>query len=99
MTLPLAGEQPLKFFSNLTPVSDTRLKEEVIEAEVLGQRQLLPGPLARTRTLFVTCARAATQTHRPQELRRDPVPTPHPRFGILSPLSSSASGTSTRTCW
>jgi len=53
-TLPLAGVQPLKFFSNLTPVSDTRLKEEVIEAEVLGRRQLLPGPLARTRTLFVT---------------------------------------------
>ena len=102
VTLPLAGEQPLKFFSNLTPVSDTRLKEEVIEAEVLGQRQLLPGPLARTRTLFVTCARAATQTHRPQELRRDPARPgrpPHPRFGILSPLSSSAPGTSTRTCW
>ncbi|EOD09020.1 hypothetical protein EMIHUDRAFT_452937 [Emiliania huxleyi CCMP1516] len=54
VTLPLAGVQPLKFFSNLTPVSDTRLKEEVIEAEVLGRRQLLPGPLARTRTLFVT---------------------------------------------
>ena len=66
VTLPLAGVQPLKFFSNLTPVSDTRLKEEVIEAEVLGRRQLLPGPLARTRTLFVTCARHRTLTPHPQ---------------------------------
>lgn len=54
LTLPLAGEQQLRFFSNLSPVSDTRMREDVIETEVLGQRQLLPGPLARKRTLFVT---------------------------------------------
>ena len=31
-----------------------RLREDVIEAEVFGQRTLLPGPLARSRTLYIS---------------------------------------------
>jgi len=37
-----------------TQVSSVRLREELVEAEALGQRMLLPGPLARTRQLFIT---------------------------------------------
>lgn len=48
------GEQTIQFRSNLKPLSGLRLKEEVIELEVLGQKLLLPGPLARTRQLYVT---------------------------------------------
>ena len=35
-------------------VSSVRLREDVIEAEIFGQRTLLPGPLARSRTLFIS---------------------------------------------
>jgi len=46
--------QMLKLRSNLWQVSSVRLREELVEAEALGQRMLLPGPLARTRQLFIT---------------------------------------------
>eukprot|EP00967_Tisochrysis_lutea_P117088 scaffold189124_cov27-Tisochrysis_lutea.AAC.2 len=55
VTLLIQGnEQIVQFRSNLKPVSGVRLKEEVIEVELLGQRLLLPGPLSRTRQLYVT---------------------------------------------
>lgn len=41
-------------FSNLQQVSSVRLREDVVEAEVFGRRTLLPGPLARSRTLFIS---------------------------------------------
>jgi hypothetical protein len=47
-------ERTAQLFSNLVPVSGVRLREDVIEAEILGQRSLLPGPLARSRTIFIT---------------------------------------------
>ena len=43
------NEQELRFFSNLQPASGVRLKEDIVEAEVLGRRSPLPGPLARSR--------------------------------------------------
>lgn len=39
--------------ANLMPSSDVSLRESFVEADVLGQRSLLPGPLALSRTLSV----------------------------------------------
>ena len=39
--------------SNLSVRSDVCLREEFVEAEVVGQRALLPGPLAFARSLYV----------------------------------------------
>ena len=46
--------QQLRFFSNLRQVSDVRLNEDIVDVEVGGNRVALPGPLARSRTIFVT---------------------------------------------
>jgi len=46
--------QQLRFFSNLRQISDVRLNEDIVEAELGGNRVTLPGPLARSRTIFVT---------------------------------------------
>mmetsp|Transcript_3122 Transcript_3122/g.6099 ORF Transcript_3122/g.6099 Transcript_3122/m.6099 type:complete len:262 (+) Transcript_3122:41-826(+) len=50
----LGEKREARLFSNLQQVSSVRLREDVIEAEVFGQRSLLPGPLARSRTLYVS---------------------------------------------
>lgn len=39
--------------ANLQPRSAVALREDFVEAEVLGQRSLLPGPLALSRSLYV----------------------------------------------
>jgi len=48
------GEQPITLRANLVARSDVCLREEFVEATLLGQRTLLPGPLAYSRSLFVT---------------------------------------------
>lgn len=45
--------QPLMLRANLSPRSAVALREDFLEAEAFGQRSLLPGPLAVSRTLFV----------------------------------------------
>jgi len=49
------GGQPntVALRANLSPCSDVALRETFVEAEALGQRSLLPGPLAISRTLSV----------------------------------------------
>ena len=49
----LGNTQPLMLRANLSPRSSVALREDFVEVEVLGQRTLLPGPLAASRTLFV----------------------------------------------
>jgi len=56
-SLSLAGgtvNQGLVVRANLAARSDVCLREEFVEAEALGQRTLLPGPLAFSRSLYVT---------------------------------------------
>merc|ERR1719203_1877718 len=50
----MGSSQTLRLSSNLVPVSNIRLREEAIELTAFGQTTLLPGPLARSRQLFVT---------------------------------------------
>jgi hypothetical protein len=40
--------------ANLSPRSDIALREDFVEAEVFGQRAMLPGPLATSRNLFIS---------------------------------------------
>lgn len=54
LSTALGEKRAARLFSNLLQVSSVRLREDVVEAEVLGQRTLLPGPLARSRTLFIS---------------------------------------------
>lgn len=55
VSLRLIGNvQHLSLRSNLIPMSDVRLREDLVEAEAFGQKTLVPGPLARTRQLFIT---------------------------------------------
>ena len=49
----LGNTQPLLLRANLSPRSAVALREDFVEAEAFGQRTLLPGPLAISRTLFV----------------------------------------------
>lgn len=49
----LGNTQPLTLRANLSPRSAVALREDFVEAEAFGQRSLLPGPLAVSRTLFV----------------------------------------------
>lgn len=44
----------LRIFANMLPASDVRIRQEFIEVEAFDQRTLLPGPLALTRSLYVT---------------------------------------------
>jgi len=56
-SLSLAGgalTNDLIIRANLAARSDICLREEFVECEALGQRLLLPGPLALARSLFVT---------------------------------------------
>jgi len=48
-----AVNQGLVLRSNLAARSDVCLREEFVELEALGQRTLLPGPLAFSRSLYV----------------------------------------------
>ena len=50
----LGSTQPITFRANLAPRSAVTLKEDFVEAEAFGQRQLLPGPLSFSRSLFVS---------------------------------------------
>ena len=45
--------QPVVLRANLMPRSEVALREDFIEVEALGQRSLLPGPLALSRSLYV----------------------------------------------
>jgi len=45
--------QPVVLRANLMPRSGTALREDFVELEALGQRSLLPGPLAVSRSLYV----------------------------------------------
>lgn len=49
----LGGTQRLSARANLSPRTDVCLREEFVEAEAFGQKSLLPGPLALSRSLFV----------------------------------------------
>jgi len=49
-----AQPQMLQFSSNLVPMSALRMREDIVELSAFGQRGLVPGPLARSRQLFVT---------------------------------------------
>lgn len=44
---------PLVLRANLQPRSTVALREDFVEVEAFGQRQLLPGPLALSRSLYV----------------------------------------------
>ena len=46
--------QPVTLRANLLPRSGYALREEFVEVEALGQRSLLPGPLALSRSLYIT---------------------------------------------
>ena len=46
--------QPLVLRANLMPRSGVALREDFVELEALSQRTLLPGPLALSRSLYVT---------------------------------------------
>ena len=48
------AEQTLELRANLLARSDVCLREEFVEASLLGQRSLLPGPLAYSRQLYIT---------------------------------------------
>jgi len=48
------AEQPLQLRANLLTRSDVCMREEFVEATLLGQRSLLPGPLAYSRSLYIT---------------------------------------------
>ena len=45
---------PVTLRANLLARSAVALREDFLEVEALGQRQLLPGPLALSRSLYVT---------------------------------------------
>ena len=53
LTLMGGSAQQVTFRSNLMPRSSVALREDFVEAEALGQRGLLPGPLAVSRSLYV----------------------------------------------
>lgn len=54
-TLSVFGgaSQPVVLRAQLQPRSAVALREDFVEAEVLGQRSLLPGPFALSRSLYV----------------------------------------------
>ena len=51
--LSASTTQPLMLRANLSPRSAVALREDFLETEAFGQRSLLPGPMAVSRTLFV----------------------------------------------
>ena len=80
LSLMGGAPQPLTLRANLLARSAIALREDFVEAEAFGQTSLLPGPLALSRSLYITYLDSDTLIVRddgglPSVLRRADLPS------------------------